>query len=111
MTMFDLSGKRIWIAGHRGMVGSALMRRLEREGCTLLEVSRRECDLVRQDQVETWLQRARPDVVVVAAAKVGGGVATVPPGVVRKLADHPLTDKGLAAFLADWAKTGQKILS
>jgi GDP-L-fucose synthase len=73
--MFDLSGKRIWIAGHRGMVGSALMRRLEREDCTLLEVSRRDCDLIRQDQVEAWLQRARPDVVVVAAAKVGGILA------------------------------------
>ncbi len=48
---------------------------------------------------------------VATAAKLGADVATMPPGVVRKLADHPLTDKGLAAFLADWAKTGQKILS
>ena len=48
---------------------------------------------------------------VATAAKLGADVATIPPGVVRKLADHPLTDKGLAAFLADWAKTGQKILS
>ena len=48
---------------------------------------------------------------VTTAAKLGADVATIPPGVVRKLADHPLTDKGLAAFLADWAKTGQKILS
>ena len=48
---------------------------------------------------------------VATAAKIGADVATIPPGVVRKLADHPLTDKGLAAFLADWAKTGQKILS
>ena len=44
------------------------------------------------------------------AAKIGADVATVPPGVLRKLADHMLTDKGLDAFLADWAKTGQKIL-
>ncbi|MEM9782281.1 MAG: fructose-6-phosphate aldolase [Pseudomonadota bacterium] len=44
------------------------------------------------------------------AAKIGADVSTVPPGVLRKLADHPLTDKGLQAFLADWAKTGQKIL-
>ena len=43
-------------------------------------------------------------------AKIGADVATLPPGVLRKLADHPLTDKGLEAFLADWAKTGQTIL-
>ncbi len=48
---------------------------------------------------------------VAIAAKLGADVATIPPSVVRKLADHPLTDKGLDAFLADWAKTGQKILS
>jgi len=45
------------------------------------------------------------------AAKIGADVATIPPAVLKKLADHPLTDKGLAAFLADWAKTGQSILS
>ncbi|MEO1493957.1 MAG: fructose-6-phosphate aldolase [Pseudomonadota bacterium] len=44
------------------------------------------------------------------SAKIGADVATVPPGVLKKLADHPLTDKGLDAFLADWAKTGQSIL-
>ncbi|MBK0400683.1 fructose-6-phosphate aldolase [Limibaculum sp. M0105] len=48
---------------------------------------------------------------VAEAAKIGADVATIPPAVLRKLADHPLTDKGLAAFLADWAKTGQSILS
>ena len=48
---------------------------------------------------------------VVEAAKLGADVATVPPGVLRKLASHPLTDKGLDAFLADWQKTGQSILS
>ncbi|MGB0497504.1 MAG: fructose-6-phosphate aldolase [Rubricella sp.] len=47
---------------------------------------------------------------VTEAAKIGADVATVPPGVLKKLADHPLTDKGLEAFLADWAKTGQKIV-
>ena len=44
------------------------------------------------------------------AAKIGADVATAPPEVIRKMAAHPLTDKGLAAFLDDWAKTGQKIL-
>jgi transaldolase len=47
---------------------------------------------------------------VVAAAKMGADVATVPPNILRQLFNHPLTDKGLAAFLADWAKTGQSIL-
>ena len=46
---------------------------------------------------------------VVEAAKIGAHVATVPPAVLRQLFNHPLTDKGLAAFLADWAKTGQQI--
>ena len=48
---------------------------------------------------------------VATAAKIGADVATIPPAVVKKLAAHPLTDKGLEVFLADWAKTGQKILS
>lgn len=47
---------------------------------------------------------------VTMAAKIGADVATIPPGVVRKLADHMLTDKGLDAFLSDWAQTGQSIL-
>ncbi len=44
------------------------------------------------------------------AAKIGADVATAPPGVIKKMAEHVLTDKGLDAFLSDWAKTGQKIL-
>ncbi|WP_372571255.1 fructose-6-phosphate aldolase [Ruegeria jejuensis] len=47
---------------------------------------------------------------VTESARIGADVITAPPGVIKKLADHPLTDKGLEAFLADWAKTGQKIL-
>ncbi|MEM7499495.1 MAG: fructose-6-phosphate aldolase [Pseudomonadota bacterium] len=47
---------------------------------------------------------------VAEAARIGADVATLPPGVLKKLADHPLTDKGLDAFLSDWAKTGQTIL-
>ena len=47
---------------------------------------------------------------VTDSARIGADVITAPPGVIKKLADHPLTDKGLEAFLADWAKTGQKIL-
>ena len=47
---------------------------------------------------------------VTAAAKMGAHVATLPPTVLRQMFQHPLTDKGLAAFLADWAKTGQSII-
>jgi transaldolase len=48
---------------------------------------------------------------VIEAARLGAEVATLPPGVLRQMFNHPLTDKGLAAFLADWGKTGQSILS
>mgnify|MGYP006274513205 CR=1 FL=1 len=74
-TPFDLSGKRVWVAGHRGMVGSALCRRLEAEPCTVVTVDRSEVDLRRQADVEMWLQRARPDAVFLGAAKVGGILA------------------------------------
>ncbi|WP_020184887.1 GDP-L-fucose synthase [Methylopila sp. 73B] len=69
---FELPGKRIFVAGHRGMVGSALMRRLAREDCELLTVDRAELDLRRQTDVERWMARCRPDGVIVAAARVGG---------------------------------------
>ena len=71
-TMFDLAGKRVYIAGHRGMVGGALMRRLAGEDCTLLTATRDEVDLRRQDQVEAWFAANKPDVVFLAAARVGG---------------------------------------
>jgi GDP-L-fucose synthase len=74
MTAF-LAGKRIWVAGHRGMVGSALVRRLARERCELLTATRQECDLRRQAEVERWMGTARAELVVVAAAKVGGILA------------------------------------
>ena len=70
--MFDLAGKKIWVAGHRGMVGSALVRRLASENCTILTVGRNEVDLRRQADVENWVLANRPDVVFLAAAKVGG---------------------------------------
>jgi GDP-L-fucose synthase len=72
---FELRGKRVWVAGHRGMVGSALVRRLCSEDCTLVTADRNECDLKCQDQVEAWLAKARPDVAIIAAAKVGGILA------------------------------------
>ncbi|GGI77803.1 GDP-L-fucose synthase [Polymorphobacter multimanifer] len=70
--MFDLDGKRIWVAGHLGMVGSALVRRLERDGHTPLTTSRTEVDLMRQAEVEGWVAANRPQVVIIAAATVGG---------------------------------------
>lgn len=70
--VFSLAGKRVWVAGHRGMVGSALLRRLDREGCTILTVDRSTLDLRRQSDVETWLLANRPDAVFIAAATVGG---------------------------------------
>jgi GDP-L-fucose synthase len=74
-TGYAIAGKRIWVAGHRGMVGSALLRRLEREDCEVLTVTRQECDLARQEQVERWMSAERPQAVIVAAAKVGGILA------------------------------------
>lgn len=72
---FDLEGKRVWIAGHTGMVGSALVRRLRSEPCQLITVARSELDLRSQPAVERWMAEARPDVVIVAAATVGGILA------------------------------------
>jgi GDP-L-fucose synthase len=73
--LFSLKGKRVWVAGHRGMVGGAIVRRLAGEGCEILTVSRQEVDLRRQDEVERWMLRERPQVVFLAAAKVGGILA------------------------------------
>ena len=73
--MYDLRDKRIWVAGHRGMVGSAVVRRLEREGCTIITATRTEVDLTRQAEVEEFVGASRPDIVVLAAAKVGGILA------------------------------------
>lgn len=72
---FSLAGKKVWVAGHRGMVGSAILRRLSAEACLPLVAERRDVDLIRQDQVERWMGKAAPQVVVVAAAKVGGILA------------------------------------
>ena len=74
-TIYPLVGKRVWVAGHRGMVGSALVRRLQSEQCTILTAGRDVCDLTRQDQVEAWLHDQQPEVAVIAAARVGGILA------------------------------------
>jgi len=72
---FDLSGKTIWIAGHAGMVGQALVRRLAAEPVTLLTVDRRELDLTRDAAVASFINETRPDAIIVAAARVGGILA------------------------------------
>jgi GDP-L-fucose synthase len=73
--IYDLTGKKVYVAGHRGMVGSAIVRRLASEDCRVLTASRSELDLRRQDEVEEWMDANRPDVVFLAAAKVGGILA------------------------------------
>lgn len=72
---FDLKGKSVYVAGHRGMVGSALVRRLAREDIKLLTASRSEVDLLDQAAVNRWFANNRPQVVFLSAAKVGGIVA------------------------------------
>ena len=72
---YSLDGKKVWVAGHRGMAGSAIMRRLERENCEILTVDRAQADLRRQAEVEDWMRREKPDAVFVAAGLVGGILA------------------------------------
>lgn len=72
---YELSGKRVYVAGHRGMVGSAIVRRLKSENCQILTVDRSDADLTRQVEVESWMEHHRPDAIFLAAAKVGGILA------------------------------------
>ena len=72
---YQLKGKRVWVAGHRGMVGTALIRRLQSEGCDVVVANRSEVDLTRQVEVEQWIDQTRADAVFIAAGKVGGIVA------------------------------------
>ena len=70
--IFDLAGKRIYVAGHHGMVGSAIVRRLAAAPSQLITAERDRVDLERQAQTEDFLAASKPDVVIVAAARVGG---------------------------------------
>ena len=70
--MSFFKGKRIWIAGATGMVGASIVRNLSQKPCTLLIPTRSELDLTRQSETEAWARDAKPDIVFVAAAKVGG---------------------------------------
>lgn len=75
MSIYNLQGKRVWVAGHRGMVGSAIVRRLEQEDCEVLTVGRDTVDLANQAQTSEWIMENRPQAVFLAAAKVGGILA------------------------------------
>ncbi|NBC37639.1 NAD-dependent epimerase/dehydratase family protein [Novosphingobium sp. FSY-8] len=72
---FDLQGKKVWVAGHRGMLGSALVRRLSREDCEILTVDRAQLDQRDGAAVLRWVQSTRPDAVIIASAKAGGIMA------------------------------------
>ncbi len=69
---FSLKNKKVWVAGHNGMVGSSLCNRLKKEECDLLTISRSNLDLCRDSDVEHWMKINQPNVVFLAAAKVGG---------------------------------------
>lgn len=74
-TAYDLSGKRIFVAGHRGMVGAAIVRRLASERCEVLVAGRDQLNLLDQAGVRAWMADYKPDAVILAAAKVGGILA------------------------------------
>ncbi len=70
--MLSIAGLTVWVAGHGGMLGRALVRRLNQEGCRIITASRAELDLTRQSEVEDWVVENRPELIFLAAAKVGG---------------------------------------
>ena len=70
--IYTLAGKRVWVAGDRGLVGSALVRRLARRIARSLAAPRERVDLRAPDQTERWMREARPQAVFLAAARVGG---------------------------------------
>jgi GDP-L-fucose synthase len=70
--LFDIKGERVYVAGHNGMAGSAIVRRLAGEGCEVLTVERKAVDLTDQGQTENWLAEQKPDAVFLAAGHVGG---------------------------------------
>lgn len=72
---FSLAGRRVWVAGHRGMVGAALVRRLESENCEVVKAGRDQVDLRNQQHVDRWIADVKPEAIFFAAAKVGGILA------------------------------------
>ena len=74
-TPFQMENTKVWIAGHRGLVGGAIAKRLSRENCTIVTIDRDELDLRDQVGVKKWLEKEKPSIIILAAAKVGGIVA------------------------------------
>ena len=72
---FDLKNKRVWVAGHNGMVGKAILGRLKKEKCTILTADKNQLDLTNQIKTYNWIKKKSPQVVFLAAAKVGGILA------------------------------------
>lgn len=72
---FDLADKKVWVAGETGMVGRALLKRLNQEPCTILNAPHSELNLTNQQATNDWIITNKPDVIIVAAAKVGGILA------------------------------------
>ena len=69
---FSLSKKKIWVAGHNGMVGSATVNRLLNEDCEIITVKKNILDLRDSGSVLRWMKSNKPEVIIIAAAKVGG---------------------------------------
>ncbi len=74
-TPFQMENTKVWIAGHRGLVGGAIAKRLSRENCTIVTIDRDELDLRDQEGVKKWLEKEKPSIIILAAAKVGGIIA------------------------------------
>src|SRR5437763_3339705 len=99
---FDLQGRRVCVAGHSGMLGSALVRRLVEEDCRLLPLGRETLDLRDQAAVFAWFGEYRPDVVFVAAATVGGIYAND-----RQPADFLYDNLAIAANVIEAARRSE----
>ena len=105
--LFDFKAKRVYVAGHNGMVGSAIVRRLKFEACEVLTADHATLDLTRREETEQWIGSMKPDAVIVAAAKVGG-IAFNNAYPVNFLADNLAI--GLNVICASYAAGVKKLL-
>ena len=105
--LFDFKAKRVYVAGHNGMVGSAIVRRLKFEACEVLTADHATLDLTRREETEQWIGSMKPEAVIVAAAKVGG-IAFNNAYPVNFLADNLAI--GLNVICASYAAGVKKLL-
>ena len=105
--LFDFKAKRVYVAGHSGMVGSAIVRRLKFEACEVLTADHTTLDLTRREETEQWIGSMKPEAVIVAAAKVGG-IAFNNAYPVNFLADNLAI--GLNVICASYAAGVKKLL-